>query len=53
MMITMLFYQIPGLAMREFFNMLSGNAQLGLNIWTHRGPALRRLNSAACWVFTG
>jgi ATP-binding cassette, subfamily B, bacterial len=34
MMITMLFYQIPGLLLREFFNMLSGSAQMGLNIWT-------------------
>ncbi len=34
MMITMLFYQIPGLAIREFFNMLSGSAQLGLNLWS-------------------
>ena len=34
MMITMLFYQIPGLALREFFNMISGNAQFGFTIWT-------------------
>jgi ATP-binding cassette subfamily B protein len=34
MMITMLFIQIPALALREFFNMLSGSAQLGLNIWS-------------------
>ncbi len=34
MMITMLFLQIPALALREFFNMLSGNAQLGLNLWS-------------------
>ncbi len=34
MMITMLFYQIPGLAIREFFNLLSGNSQFGLNLWT-------------------
>ncbi len=34
MMIMMLFYQIPGLAMREFFNLLSGNSQFGLNLWT-------------------
>jgi ATP-binding cassette subfamily B protein len=34
MMITMLFYQIPGLAIREFFNLISGNAQFGLNLWT-------------------
>jgi ATP-binding cassette, subfamily B, bacterial len=34
MMVAMLFYQIPGLALREFFNALSGNAQGGLNLWT-------------------
>ena len=34
MLFTMLFYQIPGLALREFMNMLSGNAQYGLNLWT-------------------
>jgi ATP-binding cassette, subfamily B, bacterial len=34
MMIAMLFYQIPGLAIREFFNLLSGSAQFGLNLWT-------------------
>ena len=34
MLITMLFLQIPGLAMREFFNQLSGDAQVGLSIWT-------------------
>ncbi len=34
MMITMLFYQIPGLVLREFFNALSGSAQFGLNLWT-------------------
>lgn len=34
MMFTMLFYQIPGLALREFFNMISGNAQFGFTIWT-------------------
>jgi len=34
MMITMLFYQIPGLAMREFFNMISGSAQLGVSLWS-------------------
>jgi ATP-binding cassette subfamily B protein len=34
MLATMLFYQIPGLAMREFFNLLSGDAQTGLNIWS-------------------
>lgn len=34
MMITMLFLQIPALVLREFFNLLSGSAQLGLNIWS-------------------
>ncbi|MBN1371757.1 MAG: ABC transporter ATP-binding protein [Anaerolineaceae bacterium] len=34
MLFAMLFYQIPGLALREFMNMLSGNAQYGLNLWT-------------------
>jgi ATP-binding cassette subfamily B protein len=34
MLTTMLFYQIPGLAMREFFNKLSGETQMGLNIWS-------------------
>ncbi len=34
MIITMLFIQIPALALREFFNMLSGDAQIGLNLWT-------------------
>jgi len=34
MMILMLFIQIPALALREFFNLLSGNAQLGLNVWS-------------------
>jgi ATP-binding cassette, subfamily B, bacterial len=32
MIFTMLFYQIPGLALREFFNLLTGNAQMGLNL---------------------
>jgi len=34
MLILMGFYQIPGLALREFFNLLSGSAQMGLNLWT-------------------
>lgn len=34
MIFTMLFYQVPGLALREFFNLLSGNAQLGLTLWS-------------------
>jgi ATP-binding cassette subfamily B protein len=34
MLLLMLFVQIPGLALREFFNLLSGSAQAGLNLWT-------------------
>jgi len=34
MLITMLFYQIPALAIREFFNLVSGDAGAGLNLWT-------------------
>ena len=34
MIIAMLFFQVPGLAMREFFNHLSGDAQIGLSLWT-------------------
>ena len=34
MIILMLFYQIPGLAIREFFNNLSDSAPLGLNLWS-------------------
>jgi len=34
MMITMLFFQIPALVLREFFNLLSGDASAGLNLWT-------------------
>jgi ATP-binding cassette, subfamily B, bacterial len=34
MLFTMLFYQVPGLAIREFFNILTGHAQFGLNLWT-------------------
>ncbi len=34
MIITMLFYLIPGLAIREFFNILSGASPLGLNLWS-------------------
>jgi ATP-binding cassette subfamily B protein len=34
MICLMLFYQIPGLAIREFFNLLSGDAGIGLNLWT-------------------
>jgi ATP-binding cassette subfamily B protein len=34
MLCLMLLYQIPGLAIREFFNLLSGDAGIGLNLWT-------------------
>jgi ATP-binding cassette subfamily B protein len=34
MMITMLFFQIPALSLREFFNILSGDTSAGLNLWT-------------------
>ncbi len=34
MILLMLFYQIPGLAIREFFNLLSGDATVGLNLWS-------------------
>lgn len=34
MIFLMLFYQIPGLALREFFNILTDHAQFGLNLWT-------------------
>ncbi len=34
MIINMLFYLIPGLAIREFFNILSGTSPLGLNLWS-------------------
>jgi len=34
MIVTMLFFQVPGLAMREFFNLLSGDAPTSLNIWS-------------------
>jgi len=32
--IATLFFQVPGLLMREFFNMLTGDAQVGLDLWT-------------------
>ena len=38
----MLFYQIPGLALREFFNLLSGSAQTGSEPVDARRPAVRR-----------
>jgi ATP-binding cassette subfamily B protein len=34
MLFLMLFYQIPGLVLREFFNTLSGSTQTGMNLWT-------------------
>ncbi|MEN8172884.1 MAG: ABC transporter ATP-binding protein [Chloroflexota bacterium] len=34
MIIAMIFFQVPGLLMREFFNMLTGSAQVGLDLWT-------------------
>jgi ATP-binding cassette, subfamily B, bacterial len=34
MIIAMVFFQVPGLVMREFFNLLSGDAGIGLNLWT-------------------
>jgi ATP-binding cassette subfamily B protein len=34
MLFLMLFYLIPGLVLREFFNTLSGNLQTGMNLWT-------------------
>jgi len=34
MLVAMMFFQVPGLAMRAFFDLLSGEAQAGLNLWT-------------------
>jgi ATP-binding cassette subfamily B protein len=34
MMVAMLFIQVPGLVMREFFDALSDGAQTGLNLWS-------------------
>ena len=34
MIIIMLFFQVPGLVMREFFNLLNSDANVGLNLWT-------------------
>jgi ATP-binding cassette subfamily B protein len=34
MLLLTIFWQVPGLVMREFFNLLTGNAQMGLNIWS-------------------
>jgi ATP-binding cassette subfamily B protein len=34
MMVLMMFFQIPGLVLRKFFDALSGSAQTGVNLWT-------------------
>ncbi len=34
MMLLMLFLQIPGLVLRDFFDALSGSTQTGMNLWT-------------------
>jgi len=34
MMVLVIGWQVPGLVTREFFNLLSGNVTVGLNIWT-------------------
>ncbi len=34
MLLLTIFWQLPGIVMREFFNILTGNEQAGLNIWT-------------------
>ena len=34
MIVLTIFWQVPALIMREFFNLLSGNAQAGLNVWS-------------------
>lgn len=34
MLLLIAFWQIPGFIMREFFNLLSGNAQVGYDVWT-------------------
>lgn len=34
MLLLTAFFQIPAFALREFFNMLGGNVQAGLNLWT-------------------
>lgn len=40
MLLLHVFWQIPGLAMRELFNRLSGEAVVGLNVWTLVGLLL-------------
>lgn len=34
MMVLMLFFQVPALVLREFFNLLSGSEPAGLSVWT-------------------
>ncbi len=34
MIIIMLFFQLPGLMMREFFDLVTGEIQSGLNLWS-------------------
>jgi ATP-binding cassette subfamily B protein len=34
MLVLTIFWQLPALVMREFFNLLSGDAQAGLNVWS-------------------
>jgi ATP-binding cassette subfamily B protein len=51
MIFTMLFYQIPGLAIREFFNLLSGQAQLGLNLWSLVGLLFAAEIGSALGIF--
>ena len=34
MLVLVTFYQLPGLILREFFDLMSGEAQAGWNIWT-------------------
>jgi ATP-binding cassette, subfamily B, bacterial len=34
MLVAMMFFQVPGLAMRAFFDLLVGEVQTGLNLWT-------------------
>ncbi len=34
MIVLTVFWQVPALVMREFFNLLSGHAQAGLNVWS-------------------
>ena len=34
MLVLIFFWQLPGVIMREFFDLLTGEAQLGLNVWS-------------------